>query len=181
MDDALHTRDGALHLGHRGEVGLDEGFVRGEVVRRFDVAPVDLGINTLEELAQPRADGACGARDQDCLHHAALPTLRRVTRIAELGRECLIAPAAIEQMPAHGGAGLRDSAFPDHIHDLAMLLLEYLAVEAPGEPRAAGDDLALDDEAAEMIQEAAELWIAGGIRDAAMKRKIFIDPVFAPL
>ena len=32
-----------------------------------------------------------------------------------------------------------------------------------------------------MIQEAPELWIAGGIRDAAMKRKIFIDPVFTPL
>src|SRR5207253_8027425 len=32
-----------------------------------------------------------------------------------------------------------------------------------------------------MIQEAPELWIAGGIRDAAMKRKVFIDRVFAPL
>jgi len=32
-----------------------------------------------------------------------------------------------------------------------------------------------------MIQEAPELWIAGSISDAAMERKIFIDPVFAPL
>src|SRR5262245_57639186 len=132
MDDALHTRDGALHLSDRGEVSLDEGFIRREVVRRLDVAPVDLGIDTCEELAQPGADVACCACDQDRLHHVRLPTLRRVTRIAELRRECLIALAAVEQMPAHGGARLRDGTFPDRTHDLAMLLLEYLAVDAPG-------------------------------------------------
>src|SRR5262245_41796517 len=32
-----------------------------------------------------------------------------------------------------------------------------------------------------MFQEAPELWIAGGVRDAAMKRKILIDCVLAPL
>src|SRR5262245_24304243 len=32
-----------------------------------------------------------------------------------------------------------------------------------------------------MFQEPPELWIAGGIRDAAMKRKILIDRVLAPL
>src|SRR6266550_6493385 len=92
-------------------------------------------------------------------------------RTAELRGECLIALAAVEQMPPHGGARLRDSTCPDRTHDFAMLLLEYLAVDAPGQPRAAGYGLTRDDETPEVFQEASELWIAGGIRDTAMKRK----------
>src|SRR5215831_18034231 len=110
-----------------------------------------------------------------------LPTFRGVTRIAELRREGLIALAAVEQMPPHGGTRLRDSTSAYRKHDVAMFLLEHLAVDAPGQPRAAGYGLTRDDEAPEMFQEAPELWIAGGIRDTAMKRKILIDRVFAPL
>src|SRR6185369_4865695 len=110
-----------------------------------------------------------------------LPTLRGVTRIAELRRECLIALAAVEQMPAHCCASLCRGACADRTHDCAMLLLEHLAVGTPGQPRAAGNSLTRDDEAPEMFQEAPELWIVGGIRDAAMKRKILIDRVLAPL
>src|SRR5215813_15082570 len=84
-------------------------------------------------------------------------------------------------MPPHGGTRLRDSMFPDRAHDFAMFLLEYLAVDAPGQPGAAGYGLTRDDETPEMFQQAPELWIAGGIRDAAMKRKILIDRVFAAL
>ena len=61
-----------------------------------------------------------------------LPTLRDVTRIAKLRGECLIALAAVEQMPPHGGTRLRDSTCPDRTHDLAMFLLKYLAVDPPG-------------------------------------------------
>jgi len=61
-----------------------------------------------------------------------LPTLRAVTCIAKLRGECLIALAAVEQMPPHRGTRRRDSAFPDRAHDPAMFLLEYLAVDAPG-------------------------------------------------
>src|SRR5262249_48794015 len=95
--------------------------------------------------------------------------------------ECLIALAAVEQMPPHGGARLRDSMFPDRAHDFAMFLLEYLAVDAPGQPGAAGYGLTRDDETPEMFQQASELWIAGGIRDTAMKRKILIDRILAAL
>src|SRR5215470_19317334 len=180
MDNALDTGDGALHVGDRGEVGLDEGLVRREIVRRLDVAQAEVWIDALEQLAQPRADRACCARDEDCLH-LQLPILRGVIGIAELRGESLIALAAVEQMPAHGGTRLHDSTFADRTHDRAMFLLEYLAVDAPGQPRAAGDGLTRDDEASEMLQEAPELWIAGGIRDAAMKRKILIDRVIAAL
>src|SRR5262245_14959516 len=131
MDDALHTGNDVLHLGHGGEVVLEEGFVGREIGWRLDVAEAEVWVDAFEQLAQSRADVACRAGYEDCLH-LQLPTLRGVTRIAELGRECLIALAAVEQMPPHGGARRRDSTFPDRTHDLAMLLLEYLAVDAPG-------------------------------------------------
>src|SRR5690349_18208229 len=110
-----------------------------------------------------------------------LPILRGVSRIAELRRESLIALAAIEQMPSHGGTRLGNCAAANCIHDGAMLVLEYPAVDAPGQPRAARYGLPRDDEPPEMFQEAAELRIAGGIRDAAMKREILIDRVLAAL
>jgi hypothetical protein len=61
-----------------------------------------------------------------------LPILRGGSPIAELRGECLIALAAVEQMSPHGGTRLRDSTCPDRTHDLAMFLLEYLAVDPPG-------------------------------------------------
>jgi hypothetical protein len=55
-----------------------------------------------------------------------LPTFRGITRIAELSREGLIALAAVEQMPPHGGTRLRDSTSPDRKHDVAMFLRNIL-------------------------------------------------------
>src|SRR5215470_10726581 len=109
-----------------------------------------------------------------------LPILCAVTRVAERRRECLIALAAVEEMPPHGGTSLRDCAAANGVYDRAMFLLEYLAVDAPWEAGAARYGLTRNDEAPEMFQEAPELRIVGSIRDAAMKRKILIDRVLAP-
>src|SRR5262249_7123662 len=80
-----------------------------------------------------------------------------------------------------GGARLRDCSAANCLHNGAMLVLEYPAVDVPGQPRTAGYGLARDDEAPEMFQEAAELRIAGGICNAAMKSEILINRVLAAL
>ena len=76
----------------------------------------------------------------------------------------------------------RDRAAADRLHDVAVLVLERLA-DRPrfGIARAAADGLARNDEAAEILEEAPELRIAGGIGDAAMKREILVDRVLAAL
>src|SRR6266699_3287403 len=53
-------------------------------------------------------------------------------RTAGLRREPLIALAAVEQMPAHRGASLRDCAAANGVYNRAMFALEHLAVDAPG-------------------------------------------------
>src|SRR5712691_4869609 len=55
-----------------------------------------------------------------------------VSGTAGLRREPLIALAAVEQMPAHRGASLRDCAAANGVYNRAMLGLEHLAVDAPG-------------------------------------------------
>ena len=94
-----------------------------------------------------------------------------------VGGEFLIALAAVEQMPAHGRARLRHRSAADRLHDVAMLPLEGLAVDALGYPRSTADGLARNDEAPEMLQQPPELRIAGGVGNAAMKREVLIDGV----
>src|SRR3979411_2849267 len=95
----------------------------------------------------------------------------------ELAGQPLIALAAVEQVPAHRAARLRDCTGADRLHDVAVLLLERFAVDALWHPRPAADRLPRDDEAAEMFQEAPELRVAGRVGDAAMERKILVDPI----
>src|SRR3954452_23081931 len=97
--------------------------------------------------------------------------------VVELVGERLIALAAVEQMPAHRGARLRHRASADRLHDVAMLLLEGFAVGALRHAGTAADGLARNDQAAEMLQEAAELRIAGGVGDRAMQREVLVDGV----
>ncbi len=84
-------------------------------------------------------------------------------------------------MPAHRRARLRHRPGADGPQDVAMLALEGLAIGAPGQPRAAADSLTRDDEAAEMLEQAAELRIAGGVRNAAVERKVLVDAILAAL
>ncbi len=53
-------------------------------------------------------------------------------RTAGLRRKSLIALAAVEQMPAHRGASLRDCTAANGVYNRAMFALEHLAVDAPG-------------------------------------------------
>jgi hypothetical protein len=68
MDDPFDAGDRLFDLGKIGKVGRHEGLVGGEVGRRPQIAQPDLGIDALEELAQPRPDAARRAGDQHCLH-----------------------------------------------------------------------------------------------------------------
>src|SRR5262245_17337831 len=100
---------------------------------------------------------------------------------AELGGEALVALAAVEEMPAHRRARLQNGSVADRLHDGAMLALEGFAVGALGDAGPAANRLSRDDDASEMFQKASELRVSGGVRDAAMKRKILRDRVFAAL
>ena len=97
----------------------------------------------------------------------------------ELPGQPLIALAAVEQVPAHRRARLRDRSGANRLHDVAVLLLERFAVGALWHSRPASDRLPRDDEAAEVFQEAPELWVAGRVGNAAMERKILIDSIRA--
>src|SRR5262245_31215197 len=124
MDDALHAGDGALHLGGRGEVGFDECFVGREVSRRLDVTEAKVWIDALEELAQPRADVAGCARDEDCLHHAvvtdvgclirvtagAAAFVARVERSDTRGPMARVSPGFASLNPGYGSYALPDFA-----------------------------------------------------------------------
>src|SRR6478609_7142354 len=121
----------------------------------------------------------------------AAPVIRTVCMISplrmwsasaggELAGEPLIALAAVEQMPAHRRARLRDRAGTDRLHDVAMFLLEGFAVDALGHARTAADRLPRDDEAAKMFEKPPELRVAGRVGDAAMEREILIDAIGAP-
>ena len=98
--------------------------------------------------------------------------MRCVATCAHLGGELLVALAAVEQMPAHGGARLRHGAGADRLQDLRGAPLEQSrGRRASAAARAAANRLARNDEAAEILQEAAELRIAGGVGDRAMKAR----------
>jgi hypothetical protein len=84
-------------------------------------------------------------------------------------------------MPAHRRARLQDGAVADRLHDGAVLALEGFAIGALGDAGPAANRLSRDDEASEMFQKAPELRVSGGVRDAAMERKILRDRVFAAL
>src|SRR5882724_10674660 len=59
------------------------------------------------------------------------------SRFAELIGKRLVALAAVEQVAAHRRPRLSHRAGADGLHDIAMLLLEGLAVDAFGHARAA--------------------------------------------
>src|SRR5712692_2848856 len=103
------------------------------------------------------------------------------SRLAELHRKLLIAAAAVEQVPAHGGTRLRHRTASDRLHDLPVFLLERLAIDLSRHPRAPANGLARNDQAAQMLQKASELRVAGGIGDAAVKREVLVDRVLAAL
>src|SRR6476469_9027467 len=86
--------------------------------------------------------------------------------------------AAADEMPAHRRARLQNGAVADRLHDGAVLALEGFAVGALGDAGPAANRLSRDDEASEMFQKAPELRVSGGVRDAAMERKILRDRVF---
>src|SRR5258705_2401317 len=101
--------------------------------------------------------------------------------VVELGCEPLMALAAVEQMPAHRRARRRHRAAADRLHDVAVLLLERLAVGAPRHSRPAANSLPRDNEASEVLQKAPKLRIAGRVGDAAMEREILHDRILAAL
>ena len=68
MDDAVDAVDELFDLGEIGEIGLHEGLVAGHIGRRANIAPAQVRIDAVEQLAQPRADAARRARHQNCLH-----------------------------------------------------------------------------------------------------------------
>src|SRR5712691_8845531 len=70
MHDAVDAGDGPLDACHVGEIGRHEAFVRCEVGGPCNVAQPDVGIDTFEQMAQPRADAARRASDQNRLHAA---------------------------------------------------------------------------------------------------------------
>ncbi len=72
---------------------------------------------------------------------------------------------------------MRNGSGADGVHDVAMLLLEGLAVGAPGDAGSAADRLPRDDEAAEVLQEPSELRISGGIGNAAMEGEVLADGI----
>jgi hypothetical protein len=68
MHDALDACDRRLDFREAREIGLHEGLVRTEVRRPRHVAEPEVGIHALQQLAQPRADAARRAGDQNRLH-----------------------------------------------------------------------------------------------------------------
>src|SRR5690242_14646752 len=101
---------------------------------------------------------------------------------AELGGELLIAALAVAQMALHSRARLLHRARADRLEDLRMLALENGEVAAAEQgARLAPHGVAWNDEAAEIFQEAAELRIAGGVGDLAMKSEVLVDRGFAAL
>src|SRR4029077_9892248 len=70
MDDAVDALDQLFDLGEVGEIGLDERLAFCQTGRRADVAPANIRIDAVEQLAQPRTDATRCARHQNCLHDA---------------------------------------------------------------------------------------------------------------
>ena len=68
MHDAVDAGDDFLHRGHVGEVGGNEGFIGGKVGGLAHVAPANLRIVRGQHFAQPRADAARRAGDENFLH-----------------------------------------------------------------------------------------------------------------
>src|SRR5690348_7609646 len=106
----------------------------------------------------------------------------RARRGALLGRDRLIAAAAVEQMPLHRRARVLGRARLDGVEDIPVLALERAQVDAARRRLGrAPDGAARNDEAAEIFQEAAELRIAGAVGDGAMEGEILVDGVAAAL
>src|SRR5712692_2957698 len=101
MDDALHPVHRALDLAHDGKIGFHEDLVRREIGRRIKVAPADVGVDALEQLAQPSADAARCASDQYRLHDASAAN-------AECSL-CSVAFSSANRLPPRirSGAGFR--------------------------------------------------------------------------
>src|ERR1700688_2368650 len=72
MYDALDTGNDFLDLRQIGEVGGHEFLVRDQIVRLADVAPTGARVDALEQLAQARADAACGSGDENFFHRSLL-------------------------------------------------------------------------------------------------------------
>src|SRR5262245_9014385 len=89
----------------------------------------------------------------------------RALVIAKLLGKLLITLAAVGEMRPHGGARPGHSAGADCAHDLAVLALDAVEVGTPLRRRTDvhPDGLARNDEAAEIIEKAHELRIAGGL------------------
>src|SRR5262249_40868607 len=68
MDDAVDAVDEPFHLRQVGQIGGDEALMLYHVGGRANVAPAQLRISAVEPRAQPRADAARRARDQNRLH-----------------------------------------------------------------------------------------------------------------
>src|SRR5262249_61003336 len=111
------------------EGGFDEGLVRRQGGGALDVARPDVGIDAFEQLTQSRAYAARCAGDQTRLHAVPIAVRERESQLAaaELGREPLVALAAVDEMPAHRGARLQNGAVADRLPDGPVLALEGFA------------------------------------------------------
>ena len=71
MHDAVDAGDDLLDRAQLGEIGRHEFLVGREIVRLADVAPADVRIDALQQLAQARADAAGRAGNQNFFHRAS--------------------------------------------------------------------------------------------------------------
>jgi hypothetical protein len=68
MHDAVDARDRLVDLRGVGEVSGDEALLTREIGRNAEIAPSNLRLDALEQLAQARTDAACRAGDENCAH-----------------------------------------------------------------------------------------------------------------
>ena len=174
MHDAVDAGNRALDIRHAGEIGRDEGLLRPEIGRQLKVAQQQ-ALDAASSRCRVPMPPAAPVIKTICMMCSLL--MKRVSGAAEPGGEPLVALAAVEQVPAHRRArGTAGRGSPARCRGAPA---GRFRCRRAWVSRAAADGLPRDDEASEMLQEALELRIAGGVGDAAMERKILGDRVLA--